>query len=346
MEKTSLALPATTITFLPVYVAEDKGIWKDLGLDVALHQITGMGATNAMLAGSVDFAVQSGPSLIRGNIRGRHMLGISLMADGVAFEIVARKQSFAGLRSKAPLAKRMAALKGKKVSVDSPNTVVDALLRYFAAKAGLNAKTRHDGSLHAADRGDRGAGSPARSTRPCSISRGPRPRSARARSYSPAACTDVPELLPTIATTTTTRAGFCDSHASICDKLVHGYVLAHKFIHEHPDEALQIALKRMPKANLSDLKKSMPLILKTTPQVPRYDEAAFKHAQQLMVFGGMLKQGRSAQFVRQVCSPTNTSTCSPSRTCKASHRMALRGSLSAQGHRHSPPYSIDRLGRE
>ena len=102
--------------------------------------------------------------------------------------------------------------------------------------------------------------------------------------------TDLPELLPTAATTTTVRQGYCDSHASICEKLVHGYVLAHKFIHEHPDEALQIALKRMPTANLSDLQKSMPIIVKTLPEVPRYDPAAFKHAQQIMIVGGMMRK--------------------------------------------------------
>jgi len=289
-ESTSIALPAVTITFLPVYVAEDKGMWKNLGLDVALHDITGMGSTNAMLAGSVDFAVQSGESLIRGNIRGRHMLGVALMADGIAFELVARKQSLGGLDLSAPLAKRMAALKGKKVSVDAPNTVVDALLRFFAAKAGLNAKTDmtevymqpteaiaalESGSIDAAvlnfpwiETAQREAGAVVLAS----------------------GLTDVPELVPTIATPTTTRAGFCNDHESICAKLVHGYVEAHQFIHQHPDQALQVAVKRMPQANLSDLQKSMPFILQTTPEVPRFKEAAFAHAQEIMIAGGMLQK--------------------------------------------------------
>ena len=33
----------------------------------------------------------------------------------------------------------------------------------------------------------------------------------------------------------------------------------------------------------------MPVMLKTTPQVPRYDAAAFEHAQQIMIVGGMLR---------------------------------------------------------
>jgi len=293
-EQTSIALPALTIIFLPAYVAEDNGIWKSLGLDVALHAITGIGATNAMLAGSVDFAVQSGESLIRGNVRGRHMLGIALMADGIAFELVGRKQSFNGVDLSAPLATRMAALKGKRISVDSPNTVVDALVRYLAAKAGLDPKAdmtevymQPTESIAALASGAIDA----------AMMNFPWNETAQREGaiLLASGITDLPELLPTIATTTTTRAGFCDTHGSICEKLVHGYVLAHKFIHEHPDQALQVAVKRMPKADLSDLQKSLPLIVKTTPLVPRFDAAAFAHAQQIMIAGGMLRQDEARQ---------------------------------------------------
>jgi ABC-type nitrate/sulfonate/bicarbonate transport system substrate-binding protein len=289
MENTSIALPAQTIIFLPVYVAEDKGLWKDLGLNVTLHDITGIGSTNAMLGGSVDFAVQSGESLIRGNIRGRHMLGIALMADGEAFELDARKQSFPGFDPSAPLAKRMAELKGKKISVDAPNTVVEALVRYFAAKAGLNAKT--DMTLvymqptEAIAALKSGAIDAAMNNFPWNET-----AQREGAIVLASGLTDLPELTPAIATTTTTRADFCNGHASICEKLVHGYVEAHKFIHEHPDKALQVAEKRMPNANLSDLKRSMPLILKTTPLVPRYQVPGFAHAQEIMVAGGMLRK--------------------------------------------------------
>ncbi len=289
MEKSSISLPATTITFLPVYVARDKGFWKDNGLDVTIHHIRGMGTTNAMLAGSVDFAVQSGPSLIRGNIRGRKMVGIALMANGIAFEVdVAPGQK--GYDHSLPLNKRMEWLKGKKVSVDSPNTVVDVVLRYFAAKADLDPKRdltmtymQPTESIAALNSGAIDA----------AVLNFPWSETALRQGavLLASGIDDLPELLPTIATTTTTRQGFCEEHTSICDKIAHGYVLAHKFIHEHPKESLDIALKEMPKANRADLEKSMKrTVLNTTPLVPRYDESVFKHAQQFMVFGGMLRK--------------------------------------------------------
>ena len=290
MENASIALPALTVLFLPVYVAEDRGIWKSLGLNVTLHEIVGMGSTNAMLAGSVDFAVQSGESLIRGNIRGRHMLGVALMADGIDFDLIAGKALATSINMSEPVEKRVAALKGKQVSADAPNTVIDGVLRYFVAKAGLDPKTDvttvymqpseaiaalKSGAVAASMLNFPWAETAQREAGGVDIASG---------------VTDLPELLPTAATTTTVRQGYCDSHASICEKLVHGYVLAHKFIHDHPDQALQIAVKRMPKANLSDLQKSMPIILKTLPEVPRYDAAAFEHAQQIMIVGGMMRK--------------------------------------------------------
>ena len=290
MENASIALPALTVLFLPVYVAEDRGIWKSLGLNVTLHEIVGMGSTNAMLAGSVDFAVQSGESLIRGNIRGRHMLGVALMADGIDFDLIAGKALATSINMSEPVENRVAALKGKQVSADAPNTVIDGVLRYFVAKAGLDPKTDvttvymqpseaiaalKSGAVAASMLNFPWAETAQREAGGVDIASG---------------VTDLPELLPTAATTTTVRQGYCDSHASICEKLVHGYVLAHKFIHDHPDQALQIAVKRMPKANLSDLQKSMPIILKTLPEVPRYDAAAFEHAQQIMIVGGMMRK--------------------------------------------------------
>jgi len=292
MEKTSIALPTTTVTFMPVYVAKDTGIWSKLGLDVSLHNITGMGATNAMLAKSVDFTVQSGPSLIRGNIRGRKMLGISLMANGVAFEIVVRKESFPGLDPSMPIEKRVAMLKGKKVTVDSPNTVVDILLRYCSGKAHLNTKSDMTVVFMQPTEAIAGLQSGAVDA---AVLNFPWTETAQRKGEVVLASGlhDVPELLPTIATTTTTRGDFCDSHASICAKLAHGYVLSHKFIHEHPKESLDIAVKRMSKADRSDLERSMKQMLKTTPVPPRYNAANFEHAQQLMLFGGILRQSEA-----------------------------------------------------
>jgi ABC-type nitrate/sulfonate/bicarbonate transport system substrate-binding protein len=100
---------------------------------------------------------------------------------------------------------------------------------------------------------------------------------------------DVPELLPTTATSTTTRPDFCKERRSVCVKLVKGYVRAHAFILDNPQATLDLAKKRMPKANPDDIAKSLTDLAKATPRVPVFQEDDFRKAQQLMLVGGMIK---------------------------------------------------------
>jgi len=287
-EKTSIALPALTITFTPTYVAQDTGIWKKEGLDVTIHDIVGLGSTNAMLAGSVDFAVQSGPTLIRGNARGQKMMGVSLMAAGVAFELTMRKESAGGMTMATPVAERAKSLKGKKIAVDSPNSVVEGFLRYIAAKGGVGGR---DIILSFMQPPEMLAG-----LRSGAIDGGvhtfPWTKTSQRQGdiLFASGITDVPDLLPTVGTSTTTRPDFCDKKPSVCEKLVHGYVLAHAFIHDHPKESLDVLKKRMPNINEQDLTGSFAEMVKTTPRVPSFSDAAFLSAQKLMIVGGMMKE--------------------------------------------------------
>jgi NitT/TauT family transport system substrate-binding protein len=288
-EKTSLALPTLTVTFMPVYVAKDLGFWDKLGLEVTLHDITGMGATNAMLSGSVDFTVQSGESLIRGNMRGQKMLGLAQMASGVAFEIIMNKAKAGNVTMATPLAERAKVLKGTKVSLASPKTVVEGFLRYVAAKGGLDPDRDYTmtfmlmpASLAALKTGDIDA---AALNFPWTRM-GQRDGAVLVAS----GLSDVPELLPTLATTTTTRPDFCKEKRSICVKLVKGYVQAHAYVHDNPRGTLEVAKKRLPKTHPDDLTASLDALRKDTPRVPAYDEGGFKHAQELMLVGGMIRK--------------------------------------------------------
>jgi ABC-type nitrate/sulfonate/bicarbonate transport system substrate-binding protein len=265
------------------------GFWDKLGLDVSLHNITGMGATNAMLAGSVDFTVNSGESLVRGNMRGQKMLGVALMANGIAFEIDMTKKAAGKITMAAPLAERAKVLKGKTFAMASPKTVVDGVLRYIASKAKLDPERDYkvtyllpQASLAALKSGDIDG----------AVLNFPWTKTAQREGAVLVASglTDLPELQPTAATSTTTKPEFCKEHRSICEKLVKGYVQAHAFIHDHPDQVLEVAKKRMPKTNPADIAASLKSLAENTPRIPVYREEFFKHAQQLMLAGGMIRK--------------------------------------------------------
>jgi ABC-type nitrate/sulfonate/bicarbonate transport system substrate-binding protein len=287
-EKASLALPILSVTFTPAYVAKDKGFWAKEGLDVSLHDISGLGATNAMLAGSIDFAVQSGLSFIRGNMRGQKMLAIALMANGVAFEITGRKELLGGITMATPIAERAKWLKGRKVAVDAPNTIVHAFLRYIAKKGGVDAEKeitvtpmQPETELAAMKSGAIDAGT---WTFPWTYA-----SQRQGDVLIASGLSDVPELLPFGSTDTATRPDFCQKKESVCRKLGRGYAQAHAFIHDHPAEAFEVVRKRLPQIDAGDLKAAFDAMVKTTPKVPTFSEEGLAHAQELMLIGGMIK---------------------------------------------------------
>ena len=59
-EQATLALPAIASIFTSLYVAQDAGIYKEVGLEVKEQVIQGIGSANAVIAGSIDFSSSSG----------------------------------------------------------------------------------------------------------------------------------------------------------------------------------------------------------------------------------------------------------------------------------------------
>ena len=65
-----IALPAPTLTFSAPFVAEDAGFYKKEGLKVTHRNIVGVGSTNAVIAGSADFTIGTGPVFLRAAAQG------------------------------------------------------------------------------------------------------------------------------------------------------------------------------------------------------------------------------------------------------------------------------------
>jgi NitT/TauT family transport system substrate-binding protein len=288
-EEATFAVPALTITFTPLYVASEAGLWKKNGLDVKEVFIVGMGSTNAVLAGSADFAISSGPTLIRSNIRGQKLVAIAGFSEGMFFETVMRKEAAGNLTMAAPVEERAKLLKGKKIAVDGPNTVVHAVLRYFARKGGVDPERdiqvvpmQPEAVLAALKSG---ALDGSTFTYPWSVTA---VRQGHVMISSPIG-KDFPEMRPFLTSLTTTAGGFCDKKPSVCRKLVAGYKDALKFIDEKPNETLEILKKRLAGNDPQDLAAAFVEVRKWTPKSPALKEEGMVNAQELMLIGGMMK---------------------------------------------------------
>jgi NitT/TauT family transport system substrate-binding protein len=291
-EEASIALPAVSLNFTPNYIADANGYWKELGLNVKLTQLGGIQAMNAMLAGSVEFSNSSLATIIRANIRGQKVLAIGTALDGIMQELVLSTAAAkaAGVTETSPIAQKANALKGKKITVDSPNTLPHAMVRYVARKGGVDperdmvfASMQPEAAVAALKGGsvDAIAGGMPQTVQAV--------RDGLGILLASGVRGDFPELLPVSNNMIVTKPETCEKRPALCEKLMAGYTKAAMFMHEHPKESVEILKKRMQGMDEGVLVASFERILKWTPKSTKINEAVFPNSQDFMVAGGMLK---------------------------------------------------------
>ncbi len=137
--KTKLVLPAVSILFAPVYLAQDAGYFKDAGIDVDLGLLAGPSALNALVGGSADFTTIAGAIQLRAAQRGQKTLAIAGLQENATTEVVLAAsvaERFATAKTGLDKAK---ALKGLTLAVDAANGLPHAYLRYISRQAGIDA---------------------------------------------------------------------------------------------------------------------------------------------------------------------------------------------------------------
>lgn len=290
-QQTTLAVPTLSLTFAHTYIAEDKGFWKEEGLEVKLLSIAGVGATNAVLAGSADFTNTTAASFLRANAKGQHLVAIANTLDKVQVEIVlhrpfAEKNSFDASKRTEDRAK---ALKGARIAVDSINSVVHGYVRYAARKAGLDPEKDlvvtplQPPSMVPALKAGRIDG--------FAMSR-PWPTMAVQEGLATVVVSgpsgDFPEVNPFNYNLVITRPDFCTSRKDICRKLVAGLQKASRFMREQPKDAISLLQKRFDKTDPALLEEAFKGIVASTPAQPIATDAGFRNAEAFMLVGQMI----------------------------------------------------------
>jgi len=140
VEEITMAVPAVGFPFVASYMADGLNLWEKHGLKVKTIVIAGIGSTNAVISGSVEFAQMSGLSLTRAAANGQRLLAIVNTTDKPITEITIRKDAAAAANfdTKATLEKRAQVLKGHSFAIGGVNTVVHAYLRIIAGIGGLD----------------------------------------------------------------------------------------------------------------------------------------------------------------------------------------------------------------
>jgi NitT/TauT family transport system substrate-binding protein len=129
--KIVIGIPVTAATFLPLYIAQDKGFLKAEGLDVKVLAFRGGSAlTKALIAGNVDIGLTSLAGVNVG-IAAKQPLRVFYAGFNMAiFDWYAT-----------PKIKSMKDVKGTKWGVSRYGSSTDFLTRYALSTRGLNPKT-------------------------------------------------------------------------------------------------------------------------------------------------------------------------------------------------------------
>jgi ABC-type nitrate/sulfonate/bicarbonate transport system substrate-binding protein len=292
VEETSLAIPALALIFAPIYIADAQGFWTKHELNVKLHDIVGIGSMNAVLAKSVDFSTSSGPTVIRAFVRGQKVIAIGETLQVLPFEVVLRKDlaDQMHITPQSPAKARAESLKGKKVSMISPNTIVHAYLRYFLRQNGVDperditlAYMPPEAGLAALKSKAIDAYNQGLPWTEIAVQQGLAVR------VSSVSIGDLKELFPISSNVIDTRADFCNEKPSVCTKMMQGITDAMTFILDHPKESIDILAKKFPTLEHNVFVNSFEVIRKGTPRSSKVTETSMANAQKLMLSGGMLK---------------------------------------------------------
>ena len=280
--KTKLVLPAVSIIFAPVYIAEDAGYFKEAGLDVELGLLAGPAALNALIGGSADFTTIAGLVQFRAAQRGQKTLAIAGLQENATTEIVLSAAAAERLASAKTPVEKARALKGLTLAVDAANGLPHAFLRYVSRQAGIDAdrdirlvfiappgmdaalqKKEVDGFIFSSpftlEAVRRGAN--------LWIS-GPRG--------------DFPDLNPTTYNVLVARDGLCTSAVQTCRSMVAALDRSLRLIATEPQKARELLARRFDKMDPELLRQAFESFQKNSPPRTMAMGKAFEHTVETM----------------------------------------------------------------
>jgi ABC-type nitrate/sulfonate/bicarbonate transport system substrate-binding protein len=290
-EDTTLAVPALSLTFSSTFLAEELKLWEKEGLRVKISTVAGVGAANAVLAGSVDFAVPTAATLVRAAARGQRLVAIAQLMDRIPIETVLRTDvaEKAGITAAMPIEKRGAALRGKRIAVDSVNTINHLILKYVARKGGLDPEKdiivtpMQPPNMIAALKSGAIDGFTMSMPWPVMAS-----REGAGVTIVSIPKGDLPELTPFSFIVVLTRPGFCEGKPSVCRKLVAGYKRALGLIQNSPEESVAALRKKFDKTDPGVLADSFELMRVAASRTGLVQEAGLKRAIEFQVDAGAM----------------------------------------------------------
>jgi NitT/TauT family transport system substrate-binding protein len=286
-----MALPAATLTFSNAFIAEDAGFYKQEGLKVTNRTIVGVGSVNAVIAGSADFTIGTGPVFLRAAANGQRMLAIMNLIDKPLVELVLRKDvaQAAGITEQSPFAERAKALRGKTIAIQGVGSIVHAWERLVARRGGLDIE--QDVRIAPMDPPGMLPGLITKALDGYATSL-PFTTEAVVKGHAvmlASAVNDAPDLLPFGYGLVYTKPDTCTKAREKCARLTRALAAANRFMHDKPDEALALLKKRYDKMDQAVLAAAWPTVAAAHAKDLRVTAEGLAHSQQVSLEAKLLE---------------------------------------------------------
>lgn len=127
-QKVRTAIPRATLNYLSVQIADAKGFFRDENLENETVVIVGSTAIAALVSGDVDYS-GAGGSGMRAAVKGAPIKAILFQTEKVTWYLVAATEIF-----------KISDLKGKKIAVGTVGDTQDTLITMLLERDGLSAR--------------------------------------------------------------------------------------------------------------------------------------------------------------------------------------------------------------
>jgi len=287
----TLALPSVNISFTSLYLAEDLHLWADQGLEVKTMVIPGVGTNNAVINGSVQFAIGSSDALTRAWAHGQHMQAIGAGVKKTMEWVMIRKDiaDAAHYDPNAPLAERAKILKGRRIAVTGIGSLPDSVLRSVAADASIRADEMEISTMLPPEI------MAAWKTKQIDGFSNAMPYAQQVMADGSGVIVSDPtkgeptEFFPIAASIVTVRADYCPAHADLCTKFMNGMIAGMKIVVGDRDKTMAEMKKRFPAYDDKVLGMAYDALKDAENLPPRADPKAIENGDRMNIAAGFLK---------------------------------------------------------
>ena len=287
----TIAVPVFSLGFALEYLNQDLGLYEKQGLNAKTLQIDGLGAINAVISGSVDFAEPSGTSFTRAAAKGQRLLAIVEMMNRPSAQIVLRKDlaGAAGFDPKASLAKRGETLKGRTMGISAVNSVLHGYLRLIASRSGLDPDGLKVGVIPAPNLNAAFAARQIDGFVNDQPWTGQAVLSGEAVVIASGPDGDPPDLGEFANTVVVTRPETCEKRRAVCRAVGQAFAQSAAFLHDHLDEARAVLKKRFAMLDDKLLATALAVTRQLTPSPPIPTKAAIENIDTYNIDAALLK---------------------------------------------------------